>query len=178
MFRAVWLCPPLPLLLFRWTVTVAPRLPLCRVISENSAVLLRNYANKNKYYDSVPPSLNISIFHIIFLLILRSENSSLTPLCVYVCVCVCLYVCLFFCFIYFLSPKYFLKKVVLVRCWEKYRPLMNSALSRYKTAVSSRGMRDHYLASASSGLDGNPIPTVSTLARVQGCSHISQACQH
>lgn len=86
--------------------------------------------------------------------------------------CVSVYVCfLFYLFFAFLSPKYFLKKVILVRCWEKYRPLINSTLSGYKTAVSSSGMQDH--PSASSGLGGNPIPSVSTLARAQDGSLIA-----
>lgn len=108
-------------------------------------------------------STTYSHFHYNHLLLHRSENSSLIPLCVLVC---SFFVSFIFCIF---IPKIlfcFLKKVILVRCWEKYRPLINSTLSGYKTAVSSSGMQDHLLASPSSVLGGIPIPTVSTLTQV------------
>lgn len=120
-------------------------------------------------------STTYSHFHYNHLLLHRSENSSLIPLCVLVC---SFFVSFIFCIF---IPKIlfcFLKKVILVRCWEKYRPLINSTLSGYKTAVSSSGMQDHLLASPSSVLGGIPIPTVSTLTQAQGRSFISQACRH
>lgn len=112
-------------------------------------------------------STTYSHFQYNHLLLHRSENSSLIPLCVLVC---SFFVSFIFCIF---IPKIlfcFLKKVILVRCWEKYRPLINSTLSGYKTAVSSSGMQDHLLASPSSVLGGIPIPTVSTLTQAQGRS--------
>lgn len=70
----------------------------------------------------------------------------------------------FFCFVYFfafLSPKYFFLKSFSANV-EKNIDLWLTQLSLIYE-VSSTGMQDHLLTSASSGLCGNPIPTVSSL---------------
>lgn len=73
--------------------------------------------------------------------------------------CLCVFIFLFLLFFAFLSPKYlfFFKKVVLVRCWEKYRPLIDLRLFQWN-AGPPLGIGIFWTSG------GNPIPTVSTLA--------------
>lgn len=157
LFERWFICQHDVSLLFFWFFSL-------RVISENFAVFLGNYANKNKYYESFR---HISIHDIIFCNSFDTDQKIVSSFSVF------FFFCLFYSFFAFLSPKYFflffgfffLQKAILIRCWEKYRLLINSTLRIYKTAVFSSGMQDPL---ASSGLSGDSIPTVNTLTWPEG----------